>query len=603
MAPEVSELPAVIQNEVSALAGAEIDEALLSRIAEGIAKRVANAGFPDQATALLRRMGRAMYELLLLMATEEELRTMGMLLEAAVQPSAPPSPINGNLSARPQGGPAATAPAVAAAHPAPPRSQVAAATFPRVSTPPAAREAQPTARTGLAAPSGVSSTRPPGAAPAVRKPASETRSRQPGDVPESETSSSPPSVVTNQSPAVGPTSAAASLPVSASSPTMAASQPSPAIPPEAVTNPPAPASPPEAVASLPAPDGPPKTVANPPAPDGPPEAVASLPTAPAVPITAPLAGDRGPSTIPTDEAPTVASSPNPIPEPAAGEGSQAEQVPGEDAALWGFNPAERESPTPAPDEILVRAGDEPEPGGPALVVESRSAPDSGESPADPAPDRSVVDGGPLTPGWAVRLSPKMARERERRLRKRTEELSPLIGEIVAQVHEQRRAVSDRGLANTAVRSAAEQSAPGELSLAETKLWEMLDGDKLTEAAALVLRAAEAFPGERSAELACRAGEAAREAKDEPLATLCLTTAVLAAPPCETACWQLAGMARESRDPRLAPIWMEFLARLLRVRGADEDAVVVYRQLLNLTPRRQDVRDILRVASLTGVLPD
>ena len=79
--------------------------------------------------------------------------------------------------------------------------------------------------------------------------------------------------------------------------------------------------------------------------------------------------------------------------------------------------------------------------------------------------------------------------------------------------------------------------------------------------------------------------------------------MLAAPPCETACWQLAGMARESRDPRLAPIWMEFLARLLRVRGADEDAVVVYRQLLNLTPRRQDVRDILRVASLTGVLPD
>jgi hypothetical protein len=197
----------------------------------------------------------------------------------------------------------------------------------------------------------------------------------------------------------------------------------------------------------------------------------------------------------------------------------------------------------------------------------------------------------------------MARERERRLRKRTDELSPLIEEIVAQVHEQRRAVSDRGLASTAVRSAAEQSAPSELSAAETTLWEMLDGEKLTEAAALVLRAAEAFPGERSAELACRAGEAAREAKDEPLATLCLTTAVLAAPPCETACWHLAGIARESRDPRLAPIWMEFLARLLRVRGADEDAVVVYRQLLNLTPRRQDVRDILRVASLTGVLPD
>ena len=93
MAPEVPELPAVIHNEVSALAGAEIDEALLSRVAEGIVTRVASAGFPDQATALLRRMGRAMYELLLLIATEEEVRAMGMLLDAAVQPSAPSSPI------------------------------------------------------------------------------------------------------------------------------------------------------------------------------------------------------------------------------------------------------------------------------------------------------------------------------------------------------------------------------------------------------------------------------------------------------------------------------------------------------------------------------
>jgi hypothetical protein len=299
----------------------------------------------------------------------------------------------------------------------------------------------------------------------------------------------------------------------------------------------------------------------------------------------------------------VASSPAPVPEPSAGEVQQTEQVPGEAAALWGFDPAERESAPAEPDESLVPAADEPDPGGPTFVVDSRSAADSVESLADQAPDSSGADGRAVTSGWAVRLSPKMAREREHRLHKRADELSPLIEEIVAQVHEQRRAVSDRGLANTAVRSAAEQSAPSELSSAETKLWEMLDGEKLTDAAALVLRAAEAFPGERSAELACRAGEAAREAKDEPLATLCLTTAVLAAPPCETACWQLAGMARESRDPRLAPIWMEFLARLLRVRGADEDAVVVYRQLLNLTPRRQDVRDILRVASLTGVLPD
>ncbi|MHB1501185.1 MAG: tetratricopeptide repeat protein [Candidatus Dormibacteria bacterium] len=206
-------------------------------------------------------------------------------------------------------------------------------------------------------------------------------------------------------------------------------------------------------------------------------------------------------------------------------------------------------------------------------------------------------------GWSVRLSPKAAGERERRLKQRLAELPALIDEIVVQVHEQRRAVSDRGTSRQAIRAAAEQTVPADLQSATSLMSDLLGAKRLAEAAALVLRATEEFPGETSAELACRAGEASRQAKEGELAVLCFTTAVLAAPPCEAACWQLAGMALEQRDSRLAPIWMEFLARLLRVRGADEDSVVVYRQLLNLTPRRQDVRDILRVASLTGTLPD
>jgi hypothetical protein len=283
---------------------------------------------------------------------------------------------------------------------------------------------------------------------------------------------------------------------------------------------------------------------------------------------------------------------------------QPAAVAADEATLWGFDPSAREEPdaevpvaeNPAPGEV-------PQPVSKALAADSALTTDSRERAEDERADlpgtSAQVPGG----GWTIRLSPKMSRERERRLEVRLDELPLLIDEIVAQVHEQRRAVSDRGLANKAVRAAAEQSAPSDMNSVETLLWGMLEAGNLTDASALVLRASEAFPGDRSADLACRAGEAARGAKEEPLAILCLTTAVLAAPPCETACWQLAGIAREGRDPRLAPIWMEFLARLLRVRGADEDAVVAYRQLLNLTPRRQDIRDILRVASLTGVLPD
>ena len=303
------------------------------------------------------------------------------------------------------------------------------------------------------------------------------------------------------------------------------------------------------------------------------------------------------------EPPALATAPpaNDAPLPARPTTSRSRPE-AEDVALWGFDPAAREAPdSDTASEPLPATAAEPPGSGPAIAVEASAVVTS----AAPAMAGTGIPGLRPRPnhGWSVRLSPKAAGEQERRLKQRQAELPALVAEIVDQVHQQRRAVSDRGSSRQAVRSAAEQTAPPDLPSAHAALGACLEENRLAEAAAIALRAAEAFPGEVSAELACRAGEACRQAKDGDLAVLCFTTAVLAAPPCEAACWQLAGMALEQRDARLGPMWMEFLARLLRVRGADEDAIAVYRQLLNLAPRRQDVRDVLRVASLTGTLPD
>ncbi|MGA8207745.1 MAG: hypothetical protein WB867_06950, partial [Candidatus Dormiibacterota bacterium] len=76
LASGVPELPAVIDQELAGLDRTDLNEETLIRVTEGVVARVAAAGFPDEAAVLLRRMGRATYELLLLMATQEELREM-----------------------------------------------------------------------------------------------------------------------------------------------------------------------------------------------------------------------------------------------------------------------------------------------------------------------------------------------------------------------------------------------------------------------------------------------------------------------------------------------------------------------------------------------
>ncbi len=608
LVPQVPELPGLIQQSVASLDGQDITEERLEAAARDIASHVEEAGYSAEAAQLLRRMGRAMYELLLVLATQEELRAMGMLLAVAPNPvveaprprppesqpsrpatpmagpgavpapsSAPPAtPLNGATS-----GPTASATVKAAAQvvPAPPRPAAAPI------SPAAAAPAPPrplTSRPGPTRPGPVSGpqTVPPPAPPgATLQPVQATQAPvapRPIAVP-------PPPAPAGQRPPGAPPSTRE--PLSSNAPQGAKAVPPP--PAAGIPRPPAPVA-----------TGPVPTPTAPRAPEFGPGPVATPPTA-SRPPTAPPAGvvPASPGPVPTPASP-MSSSPAipptaPMEQAGAAEptvvAAAAASIPGApevpEADLWGFDPSERE-PEPVVEAL---------PPGPPLEVASTLV----EPQSPPAVERPA-----LGPGvWTVRLSPRRAQARDRKVEARRHELKPLIEEIVQQVHEQRRAVSDRGPAKQAVRASAEAVPPADLTLATGQLNDLLEAGQHERATALVLRVTEAFPGEASAELACRAGEACRAVKQDDLAVLNLTTAVLAAPPYEQACWQLAGMALENKDPQLAPIWLEFVARLLRVRGADEDAVVVYRQLVNLCPRRQDVREILSSASLTGSLPD
>ena len=101
LAPEVPELPAVIQQEVGTLASAHITEDLLKQKAVAIAQRVQEAGLAEQAGHLLHRMGRPMYELLLLLATEEELRAAGMIPGTRARAQDPGRPAAAPIGPRP----------------------------------------------------------------------------------------------------------------------------------------------------------------------------------------------------------------------------------------------------------------------------------------------------------------------------------------------------------------------------------------------------------------------------------------------------------------------------------------------------------------------
>jgi tetratricopeptide (TPR) repeat protein len=183
------------------------------------------------------------------------------------------------------------------------------------------------------------------------------------------------------------------------------------------------------------------------------------------------------------------------------------------------------------------------------------------------------------------------------------ELPPLVEEIVAAARSLQDALSARGNARRVVAAAGERPPLAATTDPGSEIKTMLEAGQLEEAATTALQMASISPGDDSAAVVCAVGEEVRQAKHLELAVLCFTTAVLSAPPCDRACWQLCTLSVERRDAEAAPIWLEFVARLLRVQGADLDAISVYRQLLKLSPRRTDIRELLRVSSLTGQLPD
>ncbi len=463
LAPEVPELPAVIQQEVGTLASARITEDLLQQKAFAIAQRVHEAGLPDQAGHLLHRMGRPMYEFLLLLATEEELRAAGMLTGPA-----PGAQDGGRQSAGPLG---------------PPVAQVASGTTARD------RDGASPARVAMRS-------------------------------------------------------------------------------------------------------------------DG------------------------------SDDAR--------IPSPRAQE-SRTRDTASPNGAAIGRSARGESPPKEATPDLEAPAATLGKPSG-STGMAAVAPPGSSPSEVDPA----TAEGSTAGRGWTERISPRAAlererqrqereallRERERRLRedrlhtdRRLAEMPALVAEIVPQALRQARAVAERGLARKAVRSAAKLPPQGEVGSAGGRLSELLGARKWVDAAALAVRLAELSPGEPASELACRTGEACRQAGEVDLALLCYTNAILSAPPCESACRQLADLClewtrprpapsrsslyaparidleEETRDPRLALVWLEFLARVLRVRGADVEAMAAYEQLLGLAPGRVDLRAMLEAAARTGRLPD
>ncbi|MGH7667782.1 MAG: hypothetical protein ACRENY_00450 [Candidatus Dormibacteria bacterium] len=526
LAPGVPELPGVIDQELSGLAYPDLTEENLIRVAESVVGRVANAGFPEEATALFRRMGRAMYELLLLFATSQELRELAGRAHQAPPPvvgtAAPSPPAAGSAGLPLQPAPAAVAPAAAE----PPRPTEPQPPVP-VSAEPVVAVAPPT----LDAPSAALQPRDP-ARPA---------SRPPG---------------------VAPVAAgAAALPARPSTEALGVRTPGPGS-----TN----APPPPAELSQPS---------QPPPPPHPLPAAAEAPA----PV-APAASPGPPLNGSLNSAPSMAPPATPV---------AAAPVSEDDAPLWGFDPAARDQPVHEVDfpETFPEAVP---PESPPVGAGNGASAETGVAPAAAVATRS---------SWTVRLSPRTSSEQERKLRAREAQMPALVEELISAAEQQQSNLNSRGEAKRALTSARDRD---HLELGPDPAQEiqlLLDAGDFQEATTMVVQLATRVGGEAAADLACHVGQAINPAKHNELAVLCYTTAVLAAPPCDRACWGLCELAVARTDPLMAPIWLEFVARILRAQGADRDSIAVYRQLLALAPRRYDIRDLLRISSLTGVLPD
>jgi hypothetical protein len=568
LAPGVPELPGVIEQALVALTFAELNEEALTRVSDSVVARVADAGLPEQAAALSRRMGRAMYELLLLLATQEEIRDLGAAL-AAVRP-AEPAGLNASAKKDEQaeekptvgGKPETSLPASASPPPSPtvslavvaleawqlePRDPVRPARVQNGAASPAGKLAATEAANSEPA-SGSSQVPSPAVAPAAGK------------------------GVAGPAPDAAPVAAAPEpLPqTTLSQPVPKAATPTPESEPsqgaELAAQPPGPGAPPAPQATPLVEDGAPREAAAPASPPATRPAAAPVPEAPSPPAASP-------------------------PAPTSGLGTR--DLTDEEAPLWGFDPAAREpEPEAAPVERAV-------PDRPAKVAAAAVA--------SPRPGGQLAVGQRRPElarhsGWTVRLSPRISTEQERKLEARQAELPVLLEEIATAAKSQREAIPAKSNARRVLE--AKQS----LSLAEGtdpagQIQGLLDEGQLDNAAAMAVQFAKDRSGDVAAELICDVGDAVHQAKQLDLAVLCFATAVITSPPCDRACWKLCTLSVERQDVTMAPVWLEFVARLLRARGSDADAISVYRQLLKLAPRRSDIRELLRISSLTGVLPD
>jgi tetratricopeptide (TPR) repeat protein len=201
------------------------------------------------------------------------------------------------------------------------------------------------------------------------------------------------------------------------------------------------------------------------------------------------------------------------------------------------------------------------------------------------------------------MSPRTSTERDRKLQAREAQLPGLLEEIVAAAKSQQDAIPAKSPARRALEATRETLPLAEGSEPAGQIQALLDGGKLEEAASMAVQLANHQRGDEAAGVACDVGDSLLQDKQLDLAVLCFSAAVLAAPPCDRACWKLCTLSVERRDAVMAPVWLEFVARLLGARGDDADAISVYRQLLKLAPRRNDIRELLRISSLTGILPD
>ncbi len=164
------------------------------------------------------------------------------------------------------------------------------------------------------------------------------------------------------------------------------------------------------------------------------------------------------------------------------------------------------------------------------------------------------------------------------------------------------AVLGRGKGQRAARAARRGAAPDPAELRRV-IDGLFDGRRPWEAAALVARLAADVPSPAVSDAACAVGERCRDGHEPEAARAAFLSAILADPPCERGCWQLGALAFARKDPKDSARWLEFVARLLRARVADQDALAVYRQIATLTPSRRDVQELVRVGSLNGALPD